>query len=69
MGLFQMYSAWYVFRFVSGFSSAFVLVLASSIVLDKLAEKRKQIGLGFSMEELSRDFSYWDHYSYFKSLF
>ncbi|WP_375347317.1 YbfB/YjiJ family MFS transporter (plasmid) [Priestia megaterium] len=41
MGLFQMYSAWYVFRFVSGFSSAFVLVLASSIVLDKLAEKEK----------------------------
>ncbi len=41
MGLFQMYSAWYTFRFISGFSSAFVLVLASSIVLDKLAEKEK----------------------------
>ncbi|MGG3573549.1 YbfB/YjiJ family MFS transporter [Bacillus gobiensis] len=41
MGLFQSYSIWYVFRFVSGFSSAFVLVLASSIVLDKLVEKGK----------------------------
>lgn len=47
MGLFQMYSAWYVFRFVSGFSSAFVLVLASSIVLDKLAEKEKTNWSGF----------------------
>src|SRR3954453_18562287 len=41
MGLFQTYSVWYIFRFVSGLSSAFVLVLASSIVLDKLAEKGK----------------------------
>jgi predicted MFS family arabinose efflux permease len=41
MGLFQMYSAWYTCRFISGFSSAFVLVLSSSIVLDKLAEKEK----------------------------
>ncbi|RAS71551.1 YbfB/YjiJ family MFS transporter [Priestia endophytica] len=41
MGLIQSYLIWYVFRFVSGFSSAFVLVLASSIVLDKLAEKGK----------------------------
>ena len=41
MGFFHLYTVWYVFRFVSGFSSAFVLVLASSIVLDKLAEKSK----------------------------
>jgi predicted MFS family arabinose efflux permease len=47
MGLFQMYSAWYTFRFISGFSSAFVLVLASSIVLDKLAEKEKTNWSGF----------------------
>ncbi|MCM3729927.1 YbfB/YjiJ family MFS transporter [Neobacillus cucumis] len=37
MGLTYSYLLWYVLRFISGVSSAFVLVLASGIVLDKLA--------------------------------
>jgi MFS family permease len=37
MGLTHSYLLWYVLRFLSGISSAFVLVLASGIVLDKLA--------------------------------
>jgi predicted MFS family arabinose efflux permease len=37
MGLSYSYLFWYVLRFISGVSSAFVLVLASGIVLDKLA--------------------------------
>ncbi|MGG3468490.1 YbfB/YjiJ family MFS transporter [Neobacillus pocheonensis] len=37
MGLTYSYLLWFVLRFISGVSSAFVLVLASGIVLDKLA--------------------------------
>lgn len=37
MGLTYSYLLWHVLRFISGVSSAFVLVLASGIVLDKLA--------------------------------
>ncbi|WP_260287848.1 YbfB/YjiJ family MFS transporter [Peribacillus aracenensis] len=38
---------WYGLRFLSGFASAFVLVLASGIVLDKLATIRKTSWSGF----------------------
>ncbi|NEU32058.1 YbfB/YjiJ family MFS transporter [bacterium LRH843] len=41
MGLFHSYFLWYIFRFLSGVASSFVFVLASSIVLDKLAVKNK----------------------------
>jgi len=41
MGITYSYLIWYVLRFISGVSSAFVLVLASAIVLDKLAALRK----------------------------
>lgn len=41
MGAFQTYILWYVFRFLSGIASAFIFVLASSIVLDELATKNK----------------------------
>jgi MFS family permease len=37
MGLTNSYVVWFILRFVSGIVSAFVFVLASSIVLDKLA--------------------------------
>jgi MFS family permease len=37
MGLTYSHLLWYVLRFISGVSSAFVLVLASGIVLDKLS--------------------------------
>lgn len=41
VGFFHSYIFLYVLRFASGVASAFVFVLASSIVLDKLAEKGK----------------------------
>ncbi len=41
MGLFNSYLSWYVLRFLSGLASAFVFVLASSIVLDNLAIRNK----------------------------
>lgn len=47
MGLAHSYLLWYVLRFVSGLASAFVFVLASSIVLDKLAAKDKTNCSGF----------------------
>ncbi|OMP67371.1 YbfB/YjiJ family MFS transporter [Domibacillus epiphyticus] len=47
MGLFHSYFLWYVLRFLSGLASAFVFVLASSIVLDKLAAGGKTNWSGF----------------------
>jgi predicted MFS family arabinose efflux permease len=41
MGLTYSHFLWYVLRFISGVSSAYVLVLASGIVLDKLATINK----------------------------
>lgn len=41
MGLSYSHFLWYVLRFLSGVSSAYVLVLASGIVLDKLAVLNK----------------------------
>ncbi|MGM0835430.1 MAG: YbfB/YjiJ family MFS transporter [Bacillota bacterium] len=50
MGLSHSYILMFVFRFVSGVASAFIFVLASSIVLDKLAVtgKTKWAGLFYS---------------------
>ncbi|MGF6953447.1 putative MFS family arabinose efflux permease [Neobacillus sp. B4I6] len=47
MGLSHSYLIWYVLRFLSGIASAFVFVLASSIVLDKLAARDKTNWSGF----------------------
>ncbi|MBD1383148.1 YbfB/YjiJ family MFS transporter [Metabacillus arenae] len=47
MGLSHSYVLWYILRFLSGFTSAFVFVLASSIVLDKLAARDKTNWSGF----------------------
>ncbi|MGM0876556.1 MAG: YbfB/YjiJ family MFS transporter [Bacillota bacterium] len=47
MGLSHSYLLWYVLRFLSGFASAFVFILASSIVLDKLAARDKTNWAGF----------------------
>lgn len=47
MGLGDSYLLWYVLRFLSGIASAFVFVLASSIVLDQLAAKDKTNWSGF----------------------
>lgn len=61
MGLTYSYLIWYVLRFLSGVASAFVLVLASGIVLDKLATTRKTswsglfyggVGLGIFLSSL-----------------
>jgi MFS family permease len=52
MGLSHSYLFWFTLRFLSGLSSAFVFVLSSGIVLDKLTARGKQIGQVFSMEEL-----------------
>lgn len=41
MGLTHSYSLWMVWRFLSGIMSAFVFVLASSLILDQLAKQRK----------------------------
>lgn len=41
MGLTHSYFIWNILRFISGFASAFVFVLASSIVLDELAKRGK----------------------------
>ncbi|WP_078411899.1 YbfB/YjiJ family MFS transporter [Priestia abyssalis] len=47
MGLSHSYLIWYVLRFLSGIASAFVFVLASSIVLDKLAARDQTNWSGF----------------------
>lgn len=47
MGFSHSYLIWFVFRFLSGLASAFVFVLASSIVLDKLAARDKTNWSGF----------------------
>ncbi|MCM2534702.1 YbfB/YjiJ family MFS transporter [Neobacillus pocheonensis] len=61
MGLTYSNLLWYVLRFLSGVSSAFVLVLASGIVLDKLAAISKTswsgllyggVGLGIFLSSL-----------------
>jgi predicted MFS family arabinose efflux permease len=61
MGLSRSDLFWYVLRFLSGFASAFVFVLASSIVLDKLATRNKTnwsglfyggVGLGIFLSSL-----------------
>ncbi|MGG6360626.1 YbfB/YjiJ family MFS transporter [Peribacillus frigoritolerans] len=61
MGLTYSNLLWNVLRFLSGFASAFVLVLASGIVLDKLAAIRKSswsglfyggVGLGIFLSSL-----------------
>lgn len=41
MGLTYNYPLWMVWRFLSGIMSAFVFVLASSLILDQLAKQRK----------------------------
>jgi predicted MFS family arabinose efflux permease len=61
MGLTYSHFIWYVLRFLSGVSSAYVLVLASGIVLDKLATLNKTswsglfyggVGLGICLSSL-----------------
>lgn len=61
MGLTYSHSLWYALRFLSGVSSAYVLVLASGIVLDKLATLNKTswsglfyggVGLGICLSSL-----------------
>lgn len=44
MGLTYNHTAWMVWRFLSGITSAFVFVLASSLILDQLA-KQSKLGL------------------------
>jgi MFS family permease len=41
MGLTYSHASWMVWRFLSGITSAFVFVLASSLILDQLAKQRK----------------------------
>lgn len=41
MGLTYSYTLWMIWRFLSGITSAFVFVLASSLILDQLAKQRK----------------------------
>ena len=41
MGLTYSHSSWMIWRFLSGIMSAFVFVLASSLILDQLAKQRK----------------------------
>lgn len=41
MGLTYSHTSWMVWRFLSGITSAFVFVLASSLILDQLAKQRK----------------------------
>ncbi len=61
MGLFQSYFIWYGLRFISGISSAIVFVMATGIVLDKLAIRNKLnwsgifyggVGLGIFLSSL-----------------
>ncbi|MDQ0197916.1 YbfB/YjiJ family MFS transporter [Neobacillus ginsengisoli] len=61
MGLTHSHILWYVLRFLSGVSSAYVLVLASGIVLDKLSAINKTcwsglfyggVGLGIFLSSL-----------------
>lgn len=47
MGLSHSFIFWFILRFISGVASAFVFVLASSIVLDKLAARNKTNWSGF----------------------
>ncbi|MGM8214830.1 YbfB/YjiJ family MFS transporter [Bacillaceae bacterium W0354] len=72
LGLIHSYIFWYMIRFLSGVASAFVFVLASSIVLDELGKKGKSGwagifygGVGFGIffsslviPSLSRSFSW-----------
>jgi len=46
MGLTNSLMLWNIFRFLSGFASAFVMILASGIVLDKLASINKTLWSG-----------------------
>ncbi|MFX3672943.1 MAG: YbfB/YjiJ family MFS transporter [Paenisporosarcina sp.] len=41
MGLTYSHTLWMIWRFLSGITSAFVFVLASSLILDQLAKQRK----------------------------
>lgn len=41
MGLTYSHTSWMIWRFLSGIMSAFVFVLASSLILDQLAKQRK----------------------------
>jgi MFS family permease len=41
MGLTYSHTSWMLWRFLSGITSAFVFVLASSLILDQLAKQRK----------------------------
>lgn len=41
MGLTYSHTSWMIWRFLSGITSAFVFVLASSLILDQLAKQRK----------------------------
>ncbi|TCZ80256.1 YbfB/YjiJ family MFS transporter [Paenibacillus albiflavus] len=61
MGLTGVFSIWYFLRFISGALSAFVFVLASSIVLDQLAREGKShlsgilyagVGLGIMISSI-----------------
>ncbi len=47
MGLIHVQLVWYILRFISGISSAFVFVLSASIMLDQLAKRGKTNWSGF----------------------
>ncbi|WP_194841357.1 YbfB/YjiJ family MFS transporter [Salinibacillus xinjiangensis] len=46
MGLTSLFWLWFIFRFISGLTSGFVFVLASSIVLDHLARSKRSTWSG-----------------------
>jgi len=61
IGAFPLFSLWYIMRFISGIASAFVFVVASSIVLDRLASENRShlsglfysgVGLGIMLSSL-----------------
>lgn len=61
IGIFPSYPIWYVTRFTSGVASAYIFVVASSIVLDRLAHENKShlsglfysgVGLGIMLSSL-----------------
>lgn len=41
MGIFNLYSLWFAFRFISGVVSAFLFILSSGIVLEELTQRNK----------------------------
>ena len=41
MGIFNLYSLWFAFRFISGVVSAFLFILSSGIVLEELTKQNK----------------------------